>query len=622
MILVDNIVFMKERFPLIWEAYREYEDRQEEALAVIEPSKAEGYPTLAVNKNDRTYYIHSRYNPGREVGAVLDNFDGQAYEHVIFYGIGLGYHITEFLNRFPHLSFSIYEPVPEVFKAFLTNFKLKDLLQLGLQEIVVENSAIDAKAFLERIVKRQKNILFLDLPSYKTIFPDEYTRFVNLFKDIVRNRRSSLATDFTFEKRWIINSLLNFKEVLNTPNIIVEKAGAFKNKPAILVAAGPSLDYEIENLRYIKENGLAYIFSVGSAVDSLIGAGIYPHAQCTYDPGEDNQSMVFARITEEKIADIPLIFGSTVAHEVLANYPGQHKLHMITSQDTISSYLLKLEDESHQLNGVMDAPSIAIVTLQLLYKLGFNPIILVGQNLAYEGKKLYADNIPYWQHLSIDSEPSQKLIKIKDVEGNDVYTNIDLNGMRINMEFYINLMSETKIINTTRGGANIAGTEFRELRDLIENKVLDGKIVEADWYNIPATNYDYDYMRKQFKKLNKDYELLKVKLYNLLEVLGEINKLKESRNSKKLEKMWGSLDKALSQIQNNRFFDKVIIPMNRISYEILVNQTPNIRFETDVFKKAELIVEVHGRLARASLADWLLMEEIMGDMKELVGKES
>ena len=62
---------------------------------------------------------------------------------------------------------------------------------------------------------------------------------------------------------------------------------------------------------------------------------------------------VFARITEEQITHIPLIFGSSVGHEVLANYPGKHKLHMITSQDTISSYLLKLDDET-QLDGVME----------------------------------------------------------------------------------------------------------------------------------------------------------------------------------------------------------------------------------------------------------------------------
>ncbi len=38
----------------------------------------------------------------------------------------------------------------------------------------------------------------------------------------------------------------NFKEVLNTPNVLLEKKDQFKGKPAILVAAGPSLNEEIE----------------------------------------------------------------------------------------------------------------------------------------------------------------------------------------------------------------------------------------------------------------------------------------------------------------------------------------------------------------------------------------
>ena len=109
----------------------------------------------------------------------------------------------------------------------------------------------------------------------------------------------------------------------------------------------------------------------------------------------------FCAYNQEKITDIPLIFSSSVGFEVLQNYPGTSLLHMITSQDTISSYLLKL-DNNTQLDGVKDAPSIAVVTIQLLYKLGFNPIILVGQNLAYADNKHYAEGISYASGLRID----------------------------------------------------------------------------------------------------------------------------------------------------------------------------------------------------------------------------
>lgn len=613
MILVDNIVFMKERFPLIWEAYRANESLQDEELVTVEPSKVENYPSLSVNKDNRSYYIHSRYNPEREVSAIIDNYDGDDYEHIIFYGVGLGYHILEFLEKYPHVTFSIYEPVPEVFHSFLTHFKLKYLPLNRLQEIIVETSPQDAGVFLQRAIKMQKNILFFDLPSYRNIFTEKHSMFLSLFKDIVSSRRSAVATDYAFEKRWIINSLLNFKEVLSTPNIIVEKAGAFQDKPAILVAAGPSLDYEIENLRYIKENGLAYIFSVGSAVNSLISANIYPHAQCTYDPRETNQKKVFARITEEQITDIPLVFGSSVGHEVLTNYPGQHKLHMITSQDTISSYLLKIDDDT-QIDGVADAPSIAVVTLQMLNKLGFNPIILVGQNLAFENQKLYAKNIAYWQNANIDSESTKNLIKVKDVEGKEIFTKSNFNSMRLNMEHHIRNMDDIRIINTTRGGAHIEGTEFRHLQELIQAKVLADKVVLDNWYDMPSTEYDRDYLKKQFKKLKKDYELLEIELHSALEVLEEINGLKETRNLKQLEKSWGKVDKAFSRIENNRFFDKVIQPMNRVAHELLINQIPTIRFETDLLKKAEIVVESYGRLTRACLADLRVIKEIMQEL--------
>lgn len=159
----------------------------------------------------------------------------------------------------------------------------------------------------------------------------------------------------------------NFGEVLNTPNILLEKKGEFKDKPAIIVAAGPSLNEEIENIRYIKENGLAYIFSVGSAVNTLVYHNIYPDAATTYDPGKFNQN-VFTKIKEKEIKDIPMVFGSSVGYETLLNYPGK-KYHMITSQDSVSNYYLRNENNK-PIDMVYDAPTIAVVTLQLLYELG------------------------------------------------------------------------------------------------------------------------------------------------------------------------------------------------------------------------------------------------------------
>jgi hypothetical protein len=605
---------MKDHFPLEWEAYREAEADQDEHLLEATSTRVDNCPTLCVHRESRSYYLHSRYDPLREAQTVIDNIDASGYDHVIFYGIGLGYHIQAFLEKHPHISFSIYEPVPEVFKAYLSHFDLRDLPQRRLHEIAVETSPQDAQAFLQRTIAQiQKNILFVDLPSYRNAFPEQHSAFLKLFQEIVSERRSSLATNVAFEKRWVINSLLNFKEVLNTPNILAERAGWFKDKPAILVAAGPSLDYEIDNLRQIKKKGAAYIFSVGSAVNSLLSAGIYPDAQCTYDPGANNQNMVFARITEEGINDIPLIFGSSVGYEVLQNYPGKNKLHMITSQDTISSFLLKLDDET-QLDGVIDAPSIAVVTLQLLYKLGFNPIILVGQNLAYADNRHYAKGIGYEKKFRITK--TDGLIRIKDVEGKEVYTSLGFDRMRKNMEYFIQGMADVKVINTTRGGADIKETTYQTIDELMTSGVFSCNVVESEWYKIPPTVYDRDHLHRQFNRLEKDYQQLPGLLEQVNRTLEEIRVLKENRKYGQINRCWPKLDQVFNKVRKNTFYKQVIQPMNRVTYSLYFEKLPAVRFEPDQGLKAEVIISSLGRAIYDSLVDLQKLIPVMDTLKQ------
>ena len=69
-------------------------------------------------------------------------------------------------------------------------------------------------------------------------------------------------------------------------------------KTYFISSSGPSLE-DIENIRYIKEHGLAYIFSVGSAISVLINNNIYPDAACTYDPTVNNQKVFNIVVSQE-----------------------------------------------------------------------------------------------------------------------------------------------------------------------------------------------------------------------------------------------------------------------------------------------------------------------------------
>jgi hypothetical protein len=559
-------------------------------------------------------YLHSKYNPLREAESIIDNLEERESidedKYIIFYGLGLGYHIDAFASRYPNVEFSVYEPSIEVFRHFLeyNNLKSNSYRKLDLVQCEYESKIMED--FFSNIIKKiDKKLIIMDLPSYSSAFKENHETFLRRFKEVLTNERKSLHTDYAFQKRWIINSMKNFKEVLSTPNIILEKKGEFKGKTAVLAAAGPSLNDEIENLRYIKDNGLAYIFSVGSAINTLIYNNIYPDAACTYDPTIKNQ-IVFEKIKEKEIKDIPMIFGSSVGYETLENYPGD-KYHMITSQDSVASYFLK-NVTGETINIVQDAPSIAVVTLQLLYTLGFSNILLVGQNLGYRGKERYSEGISYSKELT-DEEISNGLW-VKDVYGNEILTNEGFNSMRRQMENYIKILPNINVINTTKGGAQIEGTEFKELKEIIKT-TLDEKTVDKNWLNKTKTSYDKDYMESQAKRMDKSYEnVLKInKEYKL--ILTKIEKAINNRNYTQAEKLYTKLDNELRRIEHNDFYKTFILPMNRVQYKVLANSIDSLNEEKNPYEKGKRIVNSFRRFIDICTNDIEMIKPIYGEMK-------
>lgn len=614
MLLIDNINILKKDYPNTWDKLKSLEDSIDTDLIKLEETRR-GDKTLVVEKDDKKTYLHSKYNPIREAEAIIEEYkDIKEDTTIIFYGTGLGYHIDLFLERHPNINYYIYETIPELLYQYLSNKTIEKLPSRKLKNIMLANDTKETNIFLNNVIDQNKGEIFLiELPVHKKIFSEEYKTFFDLFEKIVKNKRSSLRTNYAFQKRWIINSMKNFGEVLSTPNILMSKKEIFKDKPAVLVAAGPSLNEEIENLRYIKDNGLAYIFSVGSAINTLIHHGIYPDAACTYDPTAHNQK-VFETIKEKEIKEIPMIFGSSVGYETLLDYPGD-KYHMITSQDTVSKYYLKSEDNK-EIDIVQDASSIAVVTMQLLHELDFSPIILVGQNLAYRGKERYSEGIGYYSK-EVTEQEMQNGLWVKDVYGNEILTNTGFNNMRQQMEFYISKFSAMNVINTTKGGANIEGTRFMELKEILENK-LQESIVEQDWLKANKTNYDIEYLQVQSETMDKAYKIVLKLINEYYDILDRINKLINNRNFNQAEKMYVKLKKLLDEIKKNDFYATFILPMNRVHHKLLADSSYGLKRERNPVKKGRKIVNNFRQFMNVCESDINKIQSVYEEMNEKI----
>lgn len=592
--LIDNIHILRRKFPHI----REYFIRHEADLSLDNYEvilSREGSETIRFTMKDgKKLFIHSSYDPIHEAERIINSHIDKIKDktHIFFYGIGMGYHIEKFIELFPNLSFSLYEPIPEVFFRFSSHRNLNKIFSKNLKGLYIDQHDQENSAYLDEFNTSNKNIQIILLPSYNNIIPNKILNFNQKVKDVISIRRTKLRTDAFYQKLWVKNSLFNFDTVLNTPNILKDiKRVHFENKPAIIVSAGPSLTEDIEYLRYIKENSLAYIFSAGSAINSLIEYDVLPDAVFTYDPKERNKN-VFKKMIEKNIVHIPMVFGSSVGYETIREYKGP-KVHFITSQDRASLYFLK---ENLNLNNdiVIDSPSIAVMTFQILIKLGLNPIIFSGQNLGYLNNRRFAEGIEY-EHIK--SKLSQKELKnaltTKDVYGNEIKTNLTFNNMRKALEEIANFCQDRILINTTKGGAEIRGIPFKPIEEVID-QVLKTPIEKKKWwevsngYNKLTIGEDLEGLKSSIKEFTK----IILKFEKLLDTIKNHTKI---RNKSLVLEDLTQFDTLYHQLFENIYFQNFLSFYIRIHVNYLANEINRLNFESDILVRGKEIVPIFKR---------------------------
>ncbi|MGG2197705.1 motility associated factor glycosyltransferase family protein [Paenibacillus validus] len=589
MILTKNMKWLEENF---YGAIAKLQEPSENEGSFHLESAKNGINTVVYGANGRSIYLHSKYNPLNESEQFIKQFEQlDEFEHVFFYGVGLGYHVDLLLKKFPHLTFTLYEPEFEVFRLYLSQKSLADLPIKRLRKVYIARDEQDQSIFIRDFVSSVSGkTLLVTLPSYEQLNPVRYMSFVNQFREALNLQMFSFSADFRFEKRWTVNCLKNLPYTIKTPNIIQDFKDKFKDKPAIVVAAGPSLEEDIPTIRYIRENGLAYIFSVGSAIKALIGHGIYPDAACTYDPMPWNLN-VFEDVRKHQITSIPLFYGSSVGYETLEHYPGP-LAHMITSQDTLATVFLNRND-GRPLEQVSDAPTIAVVALELLHKLGCNPIILAGQNLAYKGDQFYSKGIGYeYRPSSLTEEELANAKLIKDVHGNDIYTSPGFDRMRTHMESVIRLHGMTNIYNTTKGGAHIEGTTFITIDELVKER-LQHKQVVTDWYQ-NKQSYSLQLVVERVQYMVQQHERVGKILESLVAVTKTLKSTYILSSPNKLDRKLENFELLIKDLENNAFYNTIVKPMNRLQNDLLIRalEAKAVRLEKSKVIKAKAIAEL------------------------------
>lgn len=618
MILVDNLNLLKKSFPEVLGFMRQLEEGgQLERFPIVE-SKA-GLPTIQVEHENKTNYLHSKYDPYKEAAQWIDNKEQEleGYNHIFVYGIGFGYHIEELMERFPEAEFTLYEPDGNLFYNFLSSRNMNKLSVKRVKHLFVEYVPGTMEVYLRHFVQHLQGQAYLFIhPVYERLFYERTKQFIASFKNKVYDYTVSIAVNTRYERLWTINSLGNFIKVLETPSVFHLDEALFQKKPVVMVAAGPSLQEEFDNLRYIKEHKLAYIVAVGSANKALLANGILPDGMTTYDPSELNVK-VFQEFVEQEIDTVPLIFGSSVNHRTLPDFKGP-LLHMITSQDTVSSYFLEKEHIIDNDQIINDAPTIAVVTLELLYKLGCSPTILVGQNFGFRGNQIYSKGIKY-DHLSseLSDFPMLELVDVESTEGGTIKTIKTFIAGRQQMEEYIKKFAGMEIINATKGGAKIEGTTFQDLADIIHTRLKE-PVVVSDWHKQVARCYDRNEIKRKAELLQKHFKELPETIDEITKCIKKMNTLVRYNEHNQLARAFIKLDGLMKDMFKNLFFENIIKPMIRNEFELLEKEASKLRFQSNVVEKAKRIVSTFGDFTYKTQDTLLSIAVVYGHLHQLI----
>lgn len=526
-----NMNFIKKALPSIYEKIKKIPKNNN--LFHVSLARKEPVPYIEKKINDHWLPLHSKYNPALEAQKLVSTHDIKTYGALVV-GLGFGYVIEEIIEQNPNVMLYVLEPDIQV---FLHSLEWKDWTVFpwrSIKRLVIGNDNKSFESFASGFVDSiNDDWPMIILPSYQIGYGEVLERLSSFLGDYRKRYVQVANTTLSFERIWHYNAMLNLPYVANTPSYLSLR-DQLRNKPVIVVGAGPSLEDSIPFIKTAQENKSAFIFCAGSGVKPLLAHGVVPDAFLTHDPNYVN----FENLSSILDRDIPLIFSSTVPNDILLNHKGP-KLHYIPMRDNISP--LYFGDVN--VNCITDCATVTGVLLDVLFHLDVGPIFLTGLDLSVRENKLYASGRNDEDGDEVEEATFKDIYyKAKDYNGNEIYTNEIFEMMRVDLAYLLSNNRKYKVYNLSASGLMIKEAPFIQ-----QDRAL--KILEQYYNSVSSIESDKELERNSLEKflanLNvKLNDLLKDIQINILELKGirdgELNKLLTNSHLAKLNNLKSS----------------------------------------------------------------------------------
>ncbi|NGX34141.1 MAG: hypothetical protein K1060chlam1_00490 [Candidatus Anoxychlamydiales bacterium] len=366
--------------------------------------------------------------------------------------------------------------------------------------------------------------VYLDLKIIKGLKEKRKDSFDKIFQTLTdlhlgANLTSYLYSDFG------INTFENFyyNILKNDEFILFENLkDQFKNIPAIIAGAGPSLDKNLDHLKGLEDKAL--IFAGGSVLNIFAKKNIKYHFAASID-----QNPYFKRFKENDVFEKPFFYQNQINHNNLSLVHGRKILVSDYGAYPLKSWIyemLNIKQETFEAGWTVTTFLIKIAKM-----LGCNPIITIGLDLSFKKHKY---------SRGVVKEKSEYLaIKTKDINGKEVLTQKDWILAKSWIEEYASKNKDKTFINATEGGLKLENFQSLKLLDVL-NSLKSSLDLDLDpdlegYIHTKISNENFikldnkkiiDVLSQILKSLKKSDEFLDEYLSDLEKKLVDFNLLK------------------------------------------------------------------------------------------------
>ena len=346
--------------------------------------------------------LHSQKGAIKEAKDIASKVDEEENSIRVIFGLGLGYVVEEISNKIKKSKIIVYEPALDIIHYVLSIAKIDSLYKNNvflcndketLAEYVLENT--DNKSKMKLIYTK----------SYKEIFPNEFNEILQTIQTSQGQHSANVNTIIKKAPQALNNTYANLKKVLNLPYIMQYK-DIYKGKTALIISAGPSLKDNIETIKNNKDKFV--IFCVNVAMEYVINSGIEPDFIIDIEAaGADYQ------YKDIDISNSYLIL-EPFSHYLKYDIQAKKVITYISKNNFLNGWLrsgLEIDDNLETMG------TVSYTALDCAYIMGFDKIILIGQDLAYKDGQCYAKGSRYEDlECVFDEKQNKYVIQARDFE--------------------------------------------------------------------------------------------------------------------------------------------------------------------------------------------------------------